>query len=223
MRLRFFAAIFALVLGLQSAWIIAAELLRPQLPYFPKTDAEAQVTAAALSAAETSAAIGWPRGDLSVEYALALNAPILAALENGAPIAAIRAQKNSLAATEGAAALSPSDARAWLMLAAAASVSGPRTVRPLAPLKMSYYTSPYNDALFPIRLALAVQPANRPGDELQGLVVDEIARWLRAHPGQKQPIVQAYRHASPAGRALLETSIGGIDAKLASELQTTIH
>src|SRR5882672_10822833 len=63
------ATIFSLVLGLQAAWLLSAELLRPSLPFFP-TELEIQDAAAQRERAADAARIGWFRGDLWADYAL---------------------------------------------------------------------------------------------------------------------------------------------------------
>src|SRR5262249_41054926 len=71
--LRINCLIFAGILALQGAWFAGAELSRPILPYFPQDKAGAQRFLATRSAAVAAASIGWLRGDLWTDAAIALS------------------------------------------------------------------------------------------------------------------------------------------------------
>lgn len=207
--MRIYAALFATILALQSAWLLTAEALRPALPYFPQ---EATPTGNETAAAY-AARIGWPRGELRVDNALADNAAFLAELMAGSA----RPSGGDNDSAQAAVALAPADARAWVLLAALGlQTASPQT---LPQLKMSYYTLAYSDALFPARMQIAARAPPAADEELGGLVNDELMHWLRANPNQGRPIALAYRAASPAGRAFLAAMIGRISPSLLADLR----
>jgi hypothetical protein len=221
MSIRVYAIVFAIVLAFQSVWLLAAEITRPALPFFPANRADADAAASRETTAATSAWIGWPRGTLWVDYAMSANAPTIGQMMEG--VAAGRGHPSNAAQStaQTAAAISPSDARAWLLLAAN-NMQSHATVGPaLAQLKMSYYTAPYSERLFPLRVQVAARSPSSPDNELLGLIEYELRLSLRAKPDLKHPIAQAYRNGSPAGRRLLEDLIGALDPKLSSELRTS--
>src|SRR5262245_46955537 len=63
--------VFAGILAVQAAWLITAEFMRPTLPYFPHDKESEQRASAASSAAITAASVGWVRGDLWTDAAIA--------------------------------------------------------------------------------------------------------------------------------------------------------
>ena len=71
--------IFVVVLVADAVWLLSAELIRPDLPYFPNAQLAA-AAAAQRTRASRAAAIGFVRGDLWTEDAIALAAPMLANL-----------------------------------------------------------------------------------------------------------------------------------------------
>lgn len=218
--IRIYAGAFAIVLGLQSVWLLAAEITRPALPFFPVNGAEAKTTAKHYSEAAAAARIGWPRGGLWVDYAVVANAVLLGDIEDGVIPSANRQSKGAYSITETAAALAPSDARAWLLLASADTQSPSKDGKALAQLKMSYYTSPYSEHLFPLRIQIVARSAAPFDDELRSFIEYELGVIIRHKPGLKRSIASAFRIASPAGRHFLETSIGTLDPNFLTELQT---
>lgn len=214
---RISAVIFALLLASQSVWLIAAEFVRPTLHFFPANGAEANLIAPTVLAAEMGAKIAWPRGPAWADYAVAANAPFIADLEEYTQNPAKRPVDS---VSETAATLAPLDPRPWLLLAAASQHAGStNSDATQARLKLSYYTSAYDQRLFPFRVRIAAQSAADPDDELRGLVDDEIGHWLRARPELTRPIALAFRNATPAGRRLLEVAIGRHNPALLSELR----
>ncbi len=215
--LRLSAAVFAALLGLQAAWIVAAELSRPSLPFFPVNKADAEEATARHSAAAAAAHIGWPRGDLWVEDALTAAATVLSNVANGVTEKITRNQSYGIAQT--AAALAPSDARIWLVLATLNRETSSNDSAALAQVKMSYYTSPYDEDLFPLRIQIIARSAAINDDELRGFVEYEVGMVIRERPDLKQAVVSAYRNGSPAGRRILEAAVGNKDPQLLAELR----
>lgn len=210
--MRIYAAIFAVILALQSAWLLMAEFQRPMLSFFPTLPAQASEAASKNSAAARAALIGWPRSDLWIDYAQTANSALLAALYNGAE----QPDGGDYAAAETAVKLGPTDARGWLLLAATAATSGSRQLFPQ--LKMSFYLTSYNEELFPLRMQLAVRSRIEIDDELRSFIEHELTRWLRTNPTTKHPVALAYHSASLTGRNLLSTLIKNVNPEFLAEL-----
>lgn len=219
-RLRLYATIFAAVIGLQSIWLLGAEMTRPTLPFFPISKAEAKIVAPHHAAAAAAARIGWPRGDLWVDYAMSEDADFLSDTVSRITSDTAQGSNNNIyLTTEHAAALAPYDSRAWLMLAATNSQSGLRTSKMLAQIKMSYYTSPNDIRLIPFRIQVAAQSSVIADDELQSFVESDIRTIILHNPKLKYAIVPAYLRASPAGRRFLEDKLAELDARFLAELR----
>jgi hypothetical protein len=213
--LRPFATGFALVLGLLAAWIMAAEVLRPSLGRFPANATEAKAVALQNSAAATAAWIGWPRGELWADYAVTAAAGSIG-VETASGATRPDDQANGVAET--AARLTPSEARSWLLLA----MNAPTTAndqKTLALLKMSYYTSPYSDVLFPLRIQVATRSQSINDTELSSFVEYELGVVLGQKPNLKRSIAPAYRTASPAGRRFFEAALAKLDRAYLAELK----
>lgn len=211
--LRPFATGFALLLGLLAAWIIAAELSRPSLGSFPANAVEAKAVALKNAAAATTAWVGWPRGELWADYAVTANAGAIGAMNAGS---SSRADDHANGVAETAARLAPSDARSWLLLAMNALVNDSKT---LALLKMSYYTSPYSDALFPLRIQVATRSPGIADEELSSFAEYELGVVISQKPDLKRSIAPAYRTASPAGRHFFDSALAKLDSAYLAELK----
>jgi hypothetical protein len=201
--LRRYAGIFAGILGLFAVWICAAEITRPTLPFFPSGGAEGKGLSSHAAAAAAVAIIGWPRGDLWVDNAMVENSALLADIQNGS--GTDNSGESFLRTAERAAALAPSDARAWVILAALSEESPTTATKALAQLKMSYYTSPYNEALFPIRIQIAARSTAGADEELHSYLKYELGTVVSKKPAYKLSVASAYKMSTPAGQQLLES------------------
>lgn len=211
--LRPFATGFALVLGLLATWIVAAEVLRPRLAGFLANAVEAKAMARQNSAAATAAWFGWPRGELWADYAMTAAAGSIGAL-NGSSLT--RTDDHAEEVAETAARLAPSDARSWLLLAMNAQGNNQKAV---ALLKMSYYTSPYSDALFPLRIQVATRSPIIADEELSSFVEYELGVVVGQKPDLKRSIAPAYRTASSAGRRFFDSALAKLDPGYLAELK----
>ncbi len=209
--LKLYTIVFAGILGLQAAWLLVPEFVRSPVLFFPSNDAEDTEVATHRDAAAAAARIGWLRGDLSVDYAITASAPLLRHSTH-APDA-----ETTLIA-EHAAARAPYDSRIWLLLAAIKASSNWSDAVTLAQLKMSYYTSPNDVRLIPLRLQIATRSQVISDDELQALVAHEIQTIIH-RPNLKQIITDAYHGASPTGRRFIETKLADSDPSFLSELK----
>lgn len=219
-RLRLYAITFATVLGAQATWFLAAELTRPSIVFFPTDQSEIENLTVYRDAAAIASRIGWPRGDLWVDYALTVDAEILSQIETAAPGAHGTSEVINLVTTH-AATLAPYDARAWLLLAAINAKPGWKDDKILAQLKMSYYTSPNDIRLIPLRIQIATRSDSIADEELQNLVGHEIRTIVARAPILKPIIATAYRRASPAGRRLIEAKLAEFDPEFLTELRAT--
>jgi len=186
------------ILSFAAAWLIAAESLRAELGFFPKDAENASAFAAAASSAGTVASIGWPRGNLASEHAVADYARGLVQ-KDVATAAAVK--QTSLSAAH----LAPYDPRPWLVLAQKESDGNRRQQI----LKMSYYTSPANADLFPQRFRLAA--AEQIDDELRTLLEFEVGILLKQGGGFDADLEKMYRTASDSERVFLGSLLSAAD------------
>lgn len=211
-----YATGFAVVLGLLATWTLAAEATRPSLGYFPANAVEAQAVAQESSSAAAAAWFGWPRGDLWADYAVTANAGLIDAVTANGPL---RADDHANKVAETAAMFAPSDARSWLLLAVNARAASNDT-RTTTLLKMSYYTSPYSDALFPLRVRVASRSSNIADEELASFAEYELGVVVGQKPELKRHIMAAYRSASPAGRLFFDGALSKLDPNFLRELKS---
>jgi hypothetical protein len=202
---------FAVLLVVQAAWLVPVEVLRPTLPYFPTDQVAGQTAKSKRSLAAVAARLGVVRGDLWADDAISLSAELVGEFLgfDGAP------GPQTLADAERAALrtaqLSPHDARAWLLLAAAASRPDQVDRDVVAPLKMSYYTGGDEAALMPLRIRLATRSDVIKDSDLQVLVEQDLRAIALRMPELKPAIVAAYRDAVPSAKRLIETSLDKLD------------
>lgn len=214
-RLRLYALTFGAILALQGAWILAAEIIRYPLPYFPMGQAEITAATEHQTAAFSAAQIGYLRGDLWTDYALAADAGLLNDI--GKPDTDSR--KREIA--QRAARLAPYDSRIWLLLSAMNAQPGWTDARTAAQLKMSFYTSPNDIRLIPLRLRIAARSDLSADDELQYVIEHQVRTIALQKPALKSAIAIAYREASPVGRQLINKTVAEIDPALSGELGAT--
>ncbi len=209
-KLRIYAGIFAAMLGLLSAWILAPELVRRPLGYFPPD----QRMAAQDKAAPIAARIGWLRGDLWVDYALTADAGLFDQSTPGSG----GLGKSARSITEDAARVAPYDSRAWLLLSAIGAQSGWDN-KAAAALKMSFYTSPEDARIIPFRLRLAFRSEALSDDELQQLLAQQIRTIVLQKPALKLALFTAYGDASPPAQEFIEGKLREIDPKVLAEMR----
>lgn len=195
-----------------GAWIVAAELARASVPFF-STASEVREASTKSSTAAAAAHIGWLRGDLWAEYALLFDSSVLS---DNAPLPS----SNKIESKSGVAlAAAPFDARLWLLLSALNAKLGWKDTKTLSQLKMSYYTSPNDIRLFPLRLAISMQPQAVDDEELRTLLGHEI-RIIVARKRELKPLLAiAYRDTSPSGRRFVEEQMAGLDDAFLKELR----
>jgi hypothetical protein len=209
------ALVLAALVGLQALWLLAADVVRPKLPFFPADKETAEAISAQSRRAALSASIGFLRADQWADYALTLASGPLFELTAGptAPIEYVRAT------TERAIALGPHDPRVWLLSAAIEARLAGLKRNLLGPLKMSYYTGPNEGLLIPTRLMIASGSNAIADPELEILVSSELRTIVMHRPDLRPAVLAAYREASPEGKRLIEDTVTELDAALAGELR----
>jgi hypothetical protein len=203
-RLRAALLAFAVVLALQSIWIILPELIRPSPLAFPRDARSPPISWSERNRARWAAKLALVRGDLWAQ----------AAIEQSPEL--IRDAELARATAEKAAELSPHDSRVWLILAGLDCL---RHREVSGALKMSYYTGPNEIVLMPLRLLVATCSDAIKDAELQTLVAGEL-RFIITHEQDLKPVIlTAYQDASPSGKRFIETIVGDLDPGLMATIR----
>jgi hypothetical protein len=213
--------IFAGILAVQAAWLVTAESIRPILPYFSKDKASEEKVSAARSAAVTAASIGWVRGGLWTDAAIALSSGLISEVAGESDPQMTRPRDQARAVAQRAARLSPHDSRTWLLLAALDSRIDWPNSEFANRLKMSYFTGPNELALTPLRIRIATRSMAITDAELQNLVAQEIRNIILRHQDQNSSLLAAYRDASAEGKQLIEATVGGLDKNLLATIRAS--
>lgn len=216
-KLRFWLLSFAFLLALSGVWLLLPEILRPTLTGLPLERNKA-IAAAKQPAALLAAKIAQIRGDLWSEAALA-DASLLwldrSAIDRAATARIDRARSYA----ERGLALAPINSDAWLFLAALPSTSTGADNRVGALLEMSYFTSPDDLTLAPLRLERAATSNALADKDLQEFVKSDMRRIWTFQPQMKSAIVTAYRLAWPQNQPLMEALATEVDPALGQLLR----
>jgi hypothetical protein len=212
--------IFASVLGLQAIWLVTADLIHPRLPYFPQDKAGEEKVWAARSAALSAASIGWIRGDLWTDAAIALSRGLTNATAKEDDLQMTPQRNQARVVAQRAARLSPHDSRVWLLVAAQDSRFDWHD-DDANRLKMSYFTGPNELDLAPMRIQIAIGSSAISDADLQSLVAQEIRSIVLRHQELKPSLLSAYRDGSPEGREFLEATIGDVDKNFLATLRAS--
>ncbi len=221
-RLRVGLSVLAVILTLQAIWMLHAEAYRLNQDQSSIDRTAATITPADQERAYKAASLAFIRGDLWADSSLAYAGQIAAdrtpQLNTGAPQSE-KARTSMLQTLR----YSPHRGDIWLMLAAAAERNGWQGYQPSSLLKISYYTAPNETALFPLRLAIALQLKNGLNDEeLRELIRRDIRLTLTHDPALKPALVRAYKTASAAGKTFLEQTISEIDPSYVSVVRSKL-
>jgi hypothetical protein len=204
---RFATFSFAILLGVQSIWILLPELSRRGIDRFPTDAASAAAAAEGHGAAALAASLGIIRGDLWAESAFTY-ADLLwsQAGTNDDPARSLpRARASIVRALINA----PCRSDVWLFAAALAARYPWFNLNAAEALKMSYYTGPSEPELMALRFRVAIQSGAFADSEIRELVTRDVRLFLTQN--QKSAIIDAYNAASPAGKQLIEQTAGNID------------
>lgn len=215
-QLRVALLAFAVLLTLQSIWIIVPELIRPSPLAFPRDARSLPISPSERNRAGWAAKLALMRGDLWAEAAIAQSPELIWDVESRKAAQSADQAEVARATAEKAATLSPHDSRVWLFLASLdcllhREVSGT--------LKMSYYTGSSEIVLMPLRLLVATCSDAINDAELQTLVASEIRLIITHEQNLKPVILAAYQDAPPSGKRFIETVVGDLDPGLMATIR----
>jgi hypothetical protein len=209
--MQFALALFSVALTTQAAWILLAERYpagHTRLPTDPKA---ANVMRLEQDRIKRAASVAVVRGDLWTETAFTFAGQLWSdpAIQSDGND---RSSGDVLKSLTQALRYSPHRGDVWLLFAALADRYKWARYQPGLLLKMSYYTAPNELTLLPLRLNVLLHASGAIGDaELQEMARRDISLILTRAPALKPTLVDAYRSASPAGRAFAERVISEID------------
>jgi hypothetical protein len=198
---------FAAILGVQSTWILLAELSRPGIKHLPTEARAADAAAKWRGDAAWAALIGVVRGDLWAESAFTYSNllwPNVATDRNPPP-----ALPQARLRLERAIHDSPHQSDVWLLLAGLASRYSLANIDAAEALKMSYYTDPTDPDLAPLRLRVATQLEGLGDTDLQQFIGRDMRLLFARH--QFPAVTEAHDVASPAGKRFIEETAKDID------------
>ena len=208
--------LIAILIGVQSLWILLPELSRPgiELPTNSVSAGSASVTSWR-DAAIWAARIGVIRGDLWAESAFTY-ADLLwdTSIDGAAPATELQRARKSFYRTLDEA---PEKSGAWLLLAGLALHYPSIAQDPTAALKMSYYTGPTEKHLMSLRLRIAAQADAFNDFEVRQFVSRDLRMFLAQH--QEAVIAEAHHVASPTGKHFIENVVSEIDPSALHWLQ----
>lgn len=208
--------VFGLVLIAQTTWILLAEFQHPRrirIPVDPQASAVALLEQAPAKRAAKLAVI---RGDLWAESAFTYSSPFWTEQATGADGGNGTAEE-ARSQLERALRYSPHRGDVWLLLAAMADRYHWQGYRPSALLKMSYYTAPNEQMLFPLRIKVSLHAAGLQDPELPDMIRRDIRLVITRTPALKPALVAIYKAAPGPDRLFVERVVSEIDpAYLAS-------
>jgi hypothetical protein len=205
---------FAILLGAQSIWLLAAEYYRSTIDTLPTDASSALADARPRVNAARAASIGSIRGDLWAEAAYTYAVLLWDQHRTSAHVieASEQARRSLIQALDNA----PAQSDAWLLLAGLALNGSLHDVSGSEALKMSYYTGPSEYRLMPLRLTIATKMSTFEDSELREMISREL-RLLLAR-GKTAAIAASYEAASPAGKFLIKNSLAEINPSAHSVL-----
>ncbi len=211
--------LFAILLGVQSIWLLLAEFSRAETIELPTNATAAATAAKERDTALMAASMGAIRGDLWAQSAFTY-ADLLfdqtGAINNLTLASAAEAAQRSIV---HALALSPHPSSVWLLLAGLTQRFPLSGIDPLEVLKMSYYTGPSEENLMPLRLRIAVRADRFDDIQIREFASREIRVLLNAK--QNSAIAEAYNVGSPAAKRFVEGAVGDLDATFAKTLRAS--
>jgi hypothetical protein len=211
--------LFAVLLGVQSVWLLLAELTRSGIDRLPADAASAAVAAKQRGLATAAASFGVIRGDLWAESAFTYASLLWKDDASGPGLTAEldSARGNLKRALDDA----PHLSAAWLMLAGLAARYPSLNVNATQALKTSYYTGPSEQDLMLPRLRVAARSDFLNDAEIREFVSRDVRLLISRH--QKAAIDDAYNGGSPIGQAFIKQVVSQITAPAPAVPHTTPH
>jgi hypothetical protein len=210
---RLATSLFAMLLGVQCAWLLLTEVSRPGIDRLPTDATSAAAARNERANAHRAAMIGAIRGDLWAESAFTYSDLMWSDARADVDLVQARSSLDR-ALTDG-----PHQSSAWLLLAGLTSRYQLPGIDAKEAVKMSYFTGPSELELMPLRLWVAAHSDAFSDIELRVSISREV-RLLLAHQ-QKSAIVAAYNAAAPPGRQFIDQTIREIDPSTAESLRAS--
>jgi len=205
-------ALYGIILGAASLWLLLAELPRTSVTVLPTSRETAATAAAQRDDALWSARVGHVRGELWAESSFTF-----ADLEWAASASARLLDEAKASATH-AARLSPTNSSVWLLLADLASRYRWEAPKPIETIKMAYYSGPHEEALIPLRLIMSARLDDAADPEFERLFRSDVETVLTSRPNLRPAVVSAYSQGTPQARHLIQDAASQIDAAFAQSL-----
>jgi hypothetical protein len=195
---------FALILAIQSVWIVLPEAISPGAIHLPLDGEAAAAAKLQRPRAWWAALLGFVRGDLWADIAFTY-ADLIQTQNPDAN------QQTARAMTERALIYSPHRADVWLLLALLFSHRDGSQAKLAAALKMSYYTGANEIYLVPWRIFASVSSSALDDTELQDMVRRDIRMIITREPELKPTLIAVYNNASASNKKFMENAIGEVD------------
>jgi hypothetical protein len=203
---RHITVLFAMLLAVQSVWLLLAELTLPGIDRLPPDAASAAVAAKQRGLAAAAASFGIIRGDLWADSAFTY-ADLLWG-DNGSSAGLAPALERVRAKLEHALDDAPHLSGAWLLLAGLAARYPSLNFNASLALKTSYYTGPSEQDLMLPRLRIAAQSEFLNDPEIRAFASRDVRLLLARH--QKSAIDDIYNAGSATGKAFIKQAISQI-------------
>ncbi|KQW22232.1 hypothetical protein ASC80_02225 [Afipia sp. Root123D2] len=202
--------LFGLILAALALWVLLPESYRARNIELPTNEPASRLLLAKRDSAARAASLAALRGDLWAESALTYSNLLWGAGTTGAGAAQTTAAK-AREDLENALRYSPHRSDVWLMLAELAERNHWQNYAPTLLLRMSYYTAPNELALFALRVKTSLRAGMIDDPEIQDMSKHDIRQVVTKAPTLRPALVEAYKQASPAGKAFVERVISEID------------
>ena len=205
--LRIGLIVFSLVLTAQAIWILLAELQHPRrlrIAVDPDTSVEAFLEQ---SQARRAAKVAVVRGDLWAESAFTYS-NLLWTEPAAISVGTADQARNYL---ERAVRYSPHRGDVWLLFAAMADRYDWKGYKPNALLKMSYYTAPNEQALFLLRIKVALRASRIEDPELLDMIGRDIRLVITRMPSLKPALAAVYKATTDPNKRFVERVVSEID------------
>jgi hypothetical protein len=207
---------FALLLGLQSVWLLA-ELYQPGIYRLPTAAADAIDAQNERGDAALAATIGVIRGDLWAKFAYTYAYLLFGDRAEPAnkDLTATLAQASVV--LDHALDDAPHESGVWLLRAGLALRYPALRFNAPEALKMSYYTGSSEQDLMPLRLRIAAQLDSFRDVEIPPFVTRDL--HILTAQNRKTAVIDAYKAGSPSGKRFIEQAVTDIDPSALSWLR----
>jgi hypothetical protein len=210
--------LFAILLGAQCFWLLAAQISLPGVHRLPTDAAAAAAASQRRGTAAAAATIGAIRGELWAESAFTYSDLLFDKTASAANADTSQNLARARISLERSVEDAPITPAAWLLLAGFALRYPSAGFDATETLKMSYYTGPSEQDLLPLRLRMAVRAETLNDVEMRQFIVRDL-RLLIARK-QTTEIAQTYGAASAAGKRFIEQTVKDLDPSMLGSLSS---